>query len=209
MPVTRIYGGVSGDDRLSDRRARLMAAGLNRLVSDEGPRAFSVRGVCREAELSSRYFYDAFENADELAAAIYDEEIFSLMTVTLAAIQEAGEGDVARLASIGLRALIGHVAEDPRRGRLFFSPALEAVPAIEERRVASRRLFVGLTTDEMQNRLGVKPGKTLDVAVEILIGGLAQAADEWLSHGLEMSQDDFVDACAELFTAVGELFTHR
>ena len=62
-----------------------MDAGLELLASEKGARTFTVRGVCREAELSSRYFYENFGDGGELAVAIYDAEVLDLTTITLAA----------------------------------------------------------------------------------------------------------------------------
>ena len=129
VPSTRVYGGATGDERWSERRAQLMSAGLELLASADGARAFTVRGVCRQARLTSRYFYEHFGDAGELATAIYDEEVFKLTTVTLAAMDGVPD-DIPLVTRAAIGALIDQVAEDPRRGRLLFSPALLAVPAI-------------------------------------------------------------------------------
>lgn len=196
----RTYGGATGNERLAERRTRLLAAGLDLLASDDGPRAFTVRGVCREAGLASRYFYESFEDADDLAAAIYDEEIIALTTVTLGAMDGIPD-DVKRFMGAALEAMIGHIAEDPRRGRLLYAPALAALPAIAERRKASTRLFVGLLTDEARSRTPLEDGPAAAVLAEILVGGLAQAIAAWLDGEVPMSQADFVEACTQPFVA--------
>lgn len=209
MTQTRRYGGATGDERRKERRERLVEAGFELLVSDLGPRAFTVRGVCREAGLASRYFYENFENPDELAAAIFDEHVIALVTATLEAIEGIEEGDVAGLARESLRVFIGYIAADQRRGRLMFSPALEVVPAIEDRRERSTRLFVGLALDEITQRLAVEDGPFAAIGAEIIIGGLSQAVRVWLDGGVEMSQEEFIAACTQVFTAVGAELTRE
>jgi hypothetical protein len=115
---------------------------------------------------------------------------------------------VAVLARVGIDAIVGHILEDPRRGRLLFSPALAALPVIAERRDASTRLFVGLLGAQAQARspmAGPEVGDpAFDVATEMLVGGLAQAVSAWLDGDLSVDRDTFVDSCAGLFVSVGE-----
>ncbi|MFS8631049.1 MAG: TetR family transcriptional regulator [Bacillales bacterium] len=55
-------------DRRAERRALLIAAAY-RLFGEGGEAALSVRSVCRESELNSRYFYESFADVDELLGA--------------------------------------------------------------------------------------------------------------------------------------------
>ena len=178
-----------------------MEAGLQLLGSAQGPRAFTVRGVCRAAGLGSRYFYENFGDSRELAAAIYDEEILRITTVTLDAL-EGVQVDIPLAARTAIRALIGQIADDPRRGRLLFSPALMALPAIAERRDASTRLFVGLFRDELQSRVPTATGSVFDVAAEMMIGGLGQVIVAWLDKEITLKVDEVVAGCSEVLSVV-------
>lgn len=201
MPATRVYGGSTGDERWSERRAQLMGAGLELLASAEGPRAFTVRGVCRQARLTSRYFYENFGDAGELAAAIYDEEVLKLTTVTLAAMDGVPD-DIPLVARAAIGAVIGQVADDPRRGRLLFSPALVAVPAIAERRAASTRLFVDLYQDEVRKRIPTASGSSFGVAAEMMIGGLGQAIISWLDKEILLKKDELASGISDVIALV-------
>jgi len=200
----RTYGGVAGDERRADRRSQLLDAGLELLAADDGAQAFTVRGVCREAGLASRYFYESFADAGDLAAAVFDAAVTDLTTTTLTALGEVGDQEVAEQARVGVDAIVGHILEDPRRGRLLFSPALAALPAIAARRSASTRLFVGLLGAEAQARTPIEGGPSFDVASEMLVGGLAQAISAWLDGDVDVDRAEFVDSCAVLFLAAGE-----
>lgn len=182
-----------------------MDAGLDLLASADGARAFTVRGVCRKAGLASRYFYENFGDAGELATAIYDEEVLNLATVTLAALDGAPD-DIPMVARTGLGALIGCIAEDPRRGRLLFSPALVALPAIAERRDASTRLFVGFCWDEVQKRVPTAIGPSFDVAAEVLVGGLGQAIVSWLDKEISVTLDELVAGCSDVWAVVAQSY---
>lgn len=164
-------------------------------------RAFTVGGVCREAGLEPRDFHESFDSLEELVKAIYDDEVVELMTVTLAAVDRDKPDDARALASTVLRTVLRRIGEDPRRGRLLVSPAI-VVPLVEERREAATRLFVNLLKDMVRDQLAVPEGDVLEVAAEILVGGLMQATSRWLDDEIGMEQEDFIEACIVHFAAV-------
>jgi AcrR family transcriptional regulator len=193
----RKYGGATADERQAERRTQLLDAGLELMASDGAPQNFTVRGVCREAGLASRYFYENFEDLEDLAVTVYDDEVLALTIVSLTALDDIDQDDDEARVLTGLGALIGQIAEDPRRGRLFYSPALSSFPAIAARRRESTRLFVGLLVD--QANPDAPPGGPSDVVSEILVGGLAQAISAWLDGDLTLPQEEFVDGCSRVF----------
>ena len=65
------WAGVPLSDRRAERRALLVDAAY-RLFGDEGESAVSVRSVCRECGLNTRYFYESFADVDDLLGAVYD-----------------------------------------------------------------------------------------------------------------------------------------
>lgn len=195
----RTYGGVSGTDRQAERRAQLLEAGLDLLGSGDGPRALTVRGACRHAGLAARYFYENFADRDALAVAVYDRVVEGIAAATLDAVEQAAADAEAKVRA-GLSRLVRAAAEDPRRGRLLFSPSM-ADTALAERRVASTRMFVELLGVQAREFYGVDGGTRLDILAEMLVGGLAQTLTSWLDGSLEATEDEIVDHCAELFLA--------
>lgn len=185
-----------------------MDAGLDLLASADGARAFTVRGVCRSSGLASRYFYENFDDSGALARAIYDHEVLDLTTATLATMDGVPADDLPLVARTAIGAVIGHIAEDPRRGRLLFSPALVALPAIAERRQASTRLFAGLFRDELLLRVPTAGGPSLEVAAEMMIGGLGQVVDAWLDQEITLSEEELVDAFSDVLTQVALSFVN-
>lgn len=200
-PGLRVYAGVAGDARQAERRAQLVDAGLTLLGAAVEPR-LTVRGVCTEAGLAPRYFYESFADRDALAVAVFDQVVSDVATRALEAVA-AVPPDTRSKATAGLASIVRAVAEDPRRGRLLFSPALDA-PVLVERRVASTRTFAQLLLGQVVEHYGVEADPTLAIATEFLVGGLAQALSSWLDGTLEVSEGELVAACLELFLAVGD-----
>jgi len=90
--VVREYGGISATDRRAERRRKLLAAG-RRTWGESGVTEVTVRGVCNEAGLTSRYFYEQFPNREALLFAISDDVRDQL----LEALVVAGIGDPGTL----------------------------------------------------------------------------------------------------------------
>ncbi|WP_158893185.1 TetR/AcrR family transcriptional regulator [Amycolatopsis anabasis] len=199
----RVYGGVTGDDRQADRRAQFIEAGLDLLGAGEGEPNLTVRGVCKHTGLAARYFYESFPDRDALALAVFDHVVEGIATTTLAAVRTAEPSADAKVRA-GLTALVRRIAEDPRRGRLLFSPALN-VPALLRRRAESTRMFVQLLGLQAQEFYDIPDSARLALLAEFLVGGLAQTLTAWLDGTLPLAESDVVDQCTRLFLTAGEL----
>ncbi|MEU6133176.1 TetR/AcrR family transcriptional regulator [Saccharopolyspora sp. NPDC047091] len=196
----RVYGGVDGDHRQAERRARFLDAGLDLLGAPDADATLSVRGVCKRAGLAARYFYESFTDREELTAAVYDQVIDDLATGALSAVAAAPH-DAAAKVRAGLGTVIGVVGDDPRRGRLLFSARAGA--ALAERRQRSTLLFVGLLGGQAKDFYGVADSADLDVLSQFAVGGLAQTLTAWLDGALRIDRDELVEHCTRIFLAVG------
>lgn len=196
----RTYGGVAGEDRQAGRRTQLLEAGLRLLGAPEGPHELTVRGVCREAGLAARYFYENFADRDVLAMAVYDRVAEDIAATTLEAVR-AAPPDARAKTRAGLANLVRKVAEDPRRGRLLFSPALSAT-VLAAKRAESTRWFVRLLGPQAREFSGLAEGSRRDLIAELLVGGLAQALTSWLDGTLDVDEAGLVDLCTDVFLKV-------
>ncbi|RZK99325.1 MAG: TetR/AcrR family transcriptional regulator, partial [Rubrivivax sp.] len=64
----RRYGGVDPEERQRQRKARLIEAALA-VFGANGYHPSTVRDVCKEAQLTSRYFYESFDGMEALFKA--------------------------------------------------------------------------------------------------------------------------------------------
>ena len=64
MAQVRPYRGVEAADRIAERAAPVLDAGLDLLGSRARPSELTVRAICRQAGLALRYFYESFTDKD-------------------------------------------------------------------------------------------------------------------------------------------------
>src|ERR1700735_1278322 len=96
----RPYGGESPADRVARRRGQFLDAGLE-LFGTDGYRATTVRGLCKQAKVTDRYFYESFSGTEDLLAAVYQTcmgRVQQRVVTALASVRD--EDDIAHLAAI-------------------------------------------------------------------------------------------------------------
>ena len=113
----RAYGGIAQQQRKAERRAKLLEA-ATRLYGSQGYAATTMKGICAEAKLTERYFYESFNNTEELLCAAYVQEANRLREKMHAAIQAAPQQPELR-ARIGLGIYFQGITESPTRARLL------------------------------------------------------------------------------------------
>lgn len=199
MTTTRVYGGVSAEERVAVRRAKLLDAGLD-LFGTRGYAATGVKDVCREAGLTDRYFYESFRSGEELFLAVFDRLTDDLFEDVVRAVGAAGpEAEPQLRAAIG--AFVSALADDPRQARVIFAEAPAAGPAAAAHMRATLRRFADLV--EVTARLHVPPS-TPDDEVRLmalsLVGLLERVVTEHVDGTLGIDLDRVVDGCVTLYS---------
>lgn len=175
------WAGVPLTDRRAERRALLVDAAF-RLFGDGGEAALSVRSVCRECGLNTRYFYESFADTDDLLGAVYDQVSAALAVDVDAAMAGADDSLRARTRA-GIAAVLGFSSVDPRRGRVLFTDA-RANPVLAARRAATQDLLREAVLSE-GGRLN--PGSdpvAAQVGAAMYTGAMAELAQQWLGGNL-------------------------
>lgn len=184
------WAGVPLVDRRAERRTLLVDAGF-RLFGDEGESAVSVRSVCRECGLNTRYFYESFADVDDLLGAVYDRVSAELVEVVAAAIEQA-EDSVRGRTRAGMAAVLGFSSADPRRGRVLFTEA-RANPVLVERRAAAQDLLREGVLTEGGKLTPESDPVAAAVGAAIFTGAMAELAQQWLAGNLGDDLDAVVD----------------
>jgi AcrR family transcriptional regulator len=198
-PVRR-YGGVSAEERIAARRARLLDAALE-LFGTAGYEATGVKDVCRAAGVTDRYFYESFRDSRELFVTLHDEATDELFTAVAGAVATVPPVADAQLhAAIGT--FVGALADDPRKPRVIFSePAAAGVEADRHMRATLRR-FAALVAATARPHLPLSVSDDLVSVLSLsLVGTLERVIVDWQDGALDLPVDRIVDHCATLFQA--------
>ncbi|WP_040795212.1 TetR/AcrR family transcriptional regulator [Nocardia higoensis] len=192
----RSYGGVSAEDRRADRRARLLAAART-TWGRTGMAAVTVRGVCKTAGLTDRYFYEHFANRDELLVAVADDVRDHLLAVLVRAGVSA-EGGVEDKLRAALEAFLDTLAGDPHLHRIVSSDPGD-VPALAQRRHDVLAIIADLVVANAPDVLESDwDHDALRRAAMYMTGGVDQLVEGWLAGTIEMTAPELADECARL-----------
>jgi AcrR family transcriptional regulator len=200
---SRPYRGVSAEERRTERRARLIEAGLE-LLGKRDWSAVTVRAVCVQAGLTERYFYESFGHREALLVAIFDQVAAEATEAVLAAV-EAAPHDARKKARAAIGAFVELLTDDPRRARAMLVTSQSSEP-LRRRREAATSAFAQLVSEQAQRFYG---GKALDrhdaeLTALALVGGIAELLVRWLDGGLAVPRERLIEHCTALFVAAAD-----
>jgi AcrR family transcriptional regulator len=199
----RLYGGESHAERAARRRQQFLDAGLQ-VFGTTGYRTATVRQLCKHAALTDRYFYESFENTEDLLIAVYTTHFVALAErVQTAVVQGLAAGSPMAAVRAGLDAVF-QMVEDPRVARacwleiLGVSPRVDAVYCDTFERFA--QLLVDFTMQAYpQSRLDPAEAKALGIT---LVGAISQSITHSLLAPQSLSRDTLVQANLRVFQGV-------
>jgi AcrR family transcriptional regulator len=177
------WSGVPLQDRQALRRDELIAAGVAHLGGAQGP-ALTVRGVCRSAGLTERYFYESFSDRDEFVRAVYDD----VCARAMAALTTANTPRAA------VEQFVALMVDDPARGRVLLL-APEREPVLTRSGAEWMPSFIELVQRKL-TRIG-DPTQAAMVATG-LIGALTALFTAYLNGRLTATREQFIDYCIEM-----------
>ena len=200
----RPWRGQSPHERREARRRRLLDAALESFGTT-GYAATSLTGLCAQAGVSPRHFYELYAGREPLMADLYDEIVLETARLVDEAYAAAPLTASARLCA-GLSAAITHQTDDPRRARILHVEAVGVSPWLEQHRRGVIAMFAdGL---DRQYRLLVEDGHVVDRPFDRVATALVGAFDELLVHWLltepRTPPQDLLPVAAEVFLAVFE-----
>lgn len=206
VPMTegaRRYGGQDAAERTAERRARLVAAGLD-LMGERGLAATTVRGVAEVSGLAARYFYESFEGIEALQVAVFDAVAAEAADRAIAALAAAADDPAARIRAV-LGEMVDLFLEDPRKGRVVLIDSVTS-PVLGPRVLQESSRFAGMVAATASSG---DPGAAADdlpvelrLTAQFLIGGVAQAIGAVLRGDIAADRDRLVDVLVAQFLAV-------
>lgn len=204
QPPTRPYRGTAAGQRVTERRDRLIEAGID-VFGTTGYRSATIRAICARAGLTKRYFYESFTDGEALLLACYQRAAEEIHGAMVRAVTEAP----ANLADQVHAALAGYfeaIDNDQRLARITLLEILGVSPAVDaayrdqtERFGASVVLLAGeaFSTSEL-------PPTQRHLVAQGIIGAITTVAMQWLLTGRHTPRTELVDATNVLVLAVLE-----
>lgn len=202
----RTWRGQTIEERQAGRRERLIEAGIE-LFGTRGYANTPVKAICEEAGLTERYFYEAFDDREDLLDEIFTQLLAACRKATLDAI-EGSNDDLETSMRAGLTAFAHELTRDPRRARIQEIEVVGASPELERKRRDSIHAFAGIVADRTR-KLGGKEQigpLRLDVISLGLVGSVNEQLMDYVLGHLDISLEDLIENQIAAFTAVASQF---
>lgn len=201
MAVTRAYRGVPAEQRREQRRALLVETALDSL-HDEGLAGVSVRSICARARLTPRYFYESFDDLDQLLVATVDAVSDEVAACALAAL-DAAPLDLPGRVRAAIDAGYGVVVADRRKATVLLVAA-SGSGALRERRHAVITRFADLVIDRLPvlRSFGIAERRRARATALFLMGGATEVIEAVLAGRLRLSRATLVDQLTASWLAV-------
>ncbi|MEV0341829.1 TetR/AcrR family transcriptional regulator [Nocardia sp. NPDC050713] len=180
--MSRSYGGRAAEDRVAERRNRLVDAGVE-VVGHGGVAALGMRAVCREAGLSQKFFYENFPNAEALLHAVYAAALSRMEEAVAPAV---ASGDLHGVFDAAARLM----EADPRICRILL---VEPLADVGLRRHV-RETGPGVAVSALGDLIGGSPDDpVVRMRFSALFGALISLFVEWTEGSLGTDRRAFVD----------------
>ncbi|MBF6126052.1 TetR/AcrR family transcriptional regulator [Nocardia brasiliensis] len=205
IPGMRRWRGRSPAARVAMRRDQLIEA-CTELMATIGAAETSMRGVCRQAGLTERYFYESFPNLDALLTTVLDTVVLGARDRLLAALPSAPLDRAAMFRHL-VTVFTDYLTEDRRRGRIMFVES-QATPVLMPR----ANQLIGLFTAPIALTIGAgdytDPGPDEhDSALNAsaIFGALAYLYRPWLDGEIPVSRERFDEHAATVLENVARV----
>ncbi|MDI1260018.1 TetR/AcrR family transcriptional regulator [Aquabacterium sp.] len=201
----RRYAGVDPEERQRQRKARLVEAALA-VFGEKGFHPATVRDVCKEAKLTSRYFYESFDSMEALFRSVYGSISRELMQVTIVALAQCPP-DPEKLSEAAIRAFLEFIQEDPRRARVGLIDALnvgEGMNSLANKASQDYAQLVGAFVSQFFPNLA-ELGLNPTIIADGLVGSSNRIATQWVAEKCKTPLDEVLHNCVSIFRACIEM----
>ncbi|GGS95475.1 hypothetical protein GCM10010176_044230 [Nonomuraea spiralis] len=194
--VNRSYRGMSAEQRLADRRERLMTAAYT-LYAKPGFAATTIERLCSEARISNRAFYECFGGREELLQALHERCVEESLAVVAKALQEAPSTLDGRVKA-GIRAYIEFATADWRRARIMHLEVRRSGDVLTASRQRAVDSFARLVEEASADFPQARSLNRRLVALGA-IGALQELLIEWILADEQPGIDELVEVAVHIF----------
>lgn len=194
--VNRSYRGMSAEQRLADRRERLMTAAYT-LYAKPGFTATTIERLCSEARISNRAFYECFGGREELLQALHGRCVEESLAVVAKALQEAPDTLEGRVKA-GIRAYIEFTTADWRRARIMHVEVRRSGDVLTLSRQRAVDAFARLVEEASSDFPQTTHLNRRLLALGV-VGALQELLIEWLLSEEQPEIDELVAVAVHIF----------
>lgn len=173
----RSYRGMSPEERLAERRQRLISAAYT-LYSDPGFPETTIEKLCTAARISNRAFYECFSGRDELMQTVYDRCVHETLLTVSKSIEQAPDTPHGRLEA-GIAGYIDFVTEDRRRARIMHLEVRRAGDCLITSRQQAQAAFTHIIETNITGLPKTPRGNRHLLALG-MIGAIQELLIEWM-----------------------------
>ena len=204
-PSERLRKGRTLAERRLERREALLDAALE-LFGTKGYASTSVEEICRTAFVSTRNFYEEFDNREAVLVEITDRISRAATEAMLSARFEPGADRVRREATARVRSLAHSLLDDPRRARIAFIESLGVSPGQEARRREVHCLFAQylgalINADVEAGRFSERREEVFALA---MVGAINEVFSDYVLRPDKPSIDELVDSVVGIIELMSE-----
>ena len=188
----RAYRGVSPELRRAKRREALIAAAIA-VYGERGYRNATVKAVCEAAGLTERYFYESFENSEQLLVASFNAVTYAVFDEITGAARAAGRGRVVRARAM-LDAYFGALQRQPASARVYLVEIRGVSREVDKAFDAALRA-IGAEVARQIAPAAAAPDELLQAGI---VGGVMHIALRWIDNGYQPPLNVVTDTALRL-----------
>ncbi|MFC6082224.1 TetR/AcrR family transcriptional regulator [Sphaerisporangium aureirubrum] len=196
MATGRDYRGMTAEQRLADRRQRLLHAAYT-LFAGAGFTTTTIERLCAAARISNRAFYECFSGREDLMRAVYDHCVEETMLAVSKAIGEAPPDPDSRIEA-GITEYISFVTRDVRRARIMHLEVRRAGEILSMRRQRAVTGFTEIIEDAVGELPVGLPGRKHLLALG-MVGALQELLIEWVLAERQPPLEHLVETAVHIF----------
>ncbi|OQX63300.1 MAG: hypothetical protein B5M56_03060 [Desulfococcus sp. 4484_241] len=206
---TRQYAGVDAKQRRKERREKFIAAGLD-AFGTVGYARSTIKEICRLAGLTERYFYESFENKEDLLCTVFRRLISQLEADAQRIIETPGLSRM-EIAYRTLEMFYQRFKDDPRRARIQLFEVLGVSPRVDKEYQESIQKLAFWTEFILADSF---PGIDRNWLKNSIIpmsyaGGILAVAHKWYLDGFTTPLRDLVAPAVEMFLIIGGYYQEK
>lgn len=195
MATGRDYRGMTAEQRLADRRERLLTAAYT-LFAGAGFTATTIERLCAAARISNRAFYECFTGREDLMRAVYDRCVEETLLSVGKAIENAPPDPDSRIQA-AIREYITFVTRDARRARIMHLEVRRAGDILTAHRQRAVTDFTQMIEEVLSDLPGGLPGRTHLLALGI-VGAIQELLIEWVLASTPPPLDHLIETVVHL-----------